>query len=110
MNCLACAGACCETFALPVSDILPPGSDEWRWIKLHAREHVDVDDREMLEFDVPCSKLTPAGRCGIYDDRPLMCRTYPAGGADCFDAVRRRRTPEQYQLIRDPQDPERIHP
>lgn len=26
-----------------------------------------------------CPKLQPGGRCGIYETRPMLCRTYQAG-------------------------------
>jgi len=38
--------------------------------------------------------------------KPLECAVFPAGGAPCLDAVRERRTREQYAEIRDEGDPE----
>lgn len=102
MRCDACRGACCETFILPASDLLD--DDVSRWLALHASRR-----QNLLEFDCRCTKLTAEGRCGIYEDRPSLCRTFAVGGSACLDAVRRRRTPEQYQLIRDDGDPTEIH-
>lgn len=104
MNCERCRGACCETFMIPASDIDVPGDDASRWLALHATPR-----GRQLEFECRCTKLTAEGRCGIYADRPSLCQIFPVGGPDCLDAVRSRRTPEQYTVIRDPDDPERIH-
>lgn len=104
MRCEICRGACCESFSMPRADLRPPGPDEWRWLELHATSR-----GASLEFECRCTKLTPAGRCSIYSDRPEVCRTFMPGGPDCLEMVRNRRTPEQYAAIREPQDPERIH-
>lgn len=104
MDCLQCSGACCESFEIPLSDLDTDPSTE-RWIKLHGTETEDGN----LELECRCTMLTDEGLCGIYETRPLTCRVYPAGGPDCLEAVRKRRTPEQYQRIRDEDDPERIY-
>jgi len=78
--------------------------DERRWLELHAETSVLE-----MRFECRCTALTPEGRCGIYEARPMMCRTYRPGGADCLDTVRRRRTPEDFARIREAGDPERIH-
>lgn len=86
-------------------DLHTPGVDEWRWLRLHGQIEGRGDD---LRFECRCTALTPEGRCGIYAERPQVCRTYPPGGQDCLDTVRRRRTAEEYQRIRDAGDPERL--
>ncbi len=51
------------------------------------------EDGWFLIFDgVPCSHLRPDGRCGIYEDRPTICRShdndyceYDAPAEDGFD-------------------------
>jgi Fe-S-cluster containining protein len=85
-------------------DLRLPDGDAVRWLALHA-----TPTPGYLEFECRCTKLTADGRCGIYEDRPLVCKVFAPGGADCLDTVRRRRTPEQYLRIRDAGDPERIH-
>lgn len=106
MLCLKCEGACCETFSIPVTE-LPPGdeaqADINRWLELHA-----TNDGERLTFECRCTKLVD-GLCTIYEKRPTFCRVYRAGGPECLAAVRERRTPEQYERIREPRDPDRIH-
>ena len=34
------------------------------------------DDGWFVMFDAPCSHLEIDGRCGIYEDRPTICRTH----------------------------------
>lgn len=36
-------------------------------------------DRDYGKVHWACTKLTPEGRCGIYEDRPQLCRDYAAG-------------------------------
>jgi Fe-S-cluster containining protein len=107
VKCEACRGACCETMQLPFTLFKNLDSDAVSWVLLHGRVRVV---QQAVELETPCKELKE-GRCGIYGSptRPLMCSLYPAGGADCLSAVRRRRTAEQYEQIRDPQDPKRIH-
>jgi Fe-S-cluster containining protein len=68
--------------------------DSSRWLSLHGTE---VGDQ--LEFECRCTKLTPAGRCSIYETRPVVCQVYVAGGPECLATIRRRRTPEQAKQI-----------
>lgn len=105
MNCERCRGACCESFSLPAITILSPTADARRWIELHGTNRPG----HMLHFECRCTALTAEGRCGIYETRPQVCRVFKAGGVDCLDTLRRRRTPEEYQAIREDGDPETIH-
>lgn len=89
--CELCAGACCESFAIPLPDNMEP--DMARWLSLRGQI------RNMrLVLEVPCENLTNAGQCGTYDTRPQPCRSYPVGGPLCRDAVARRRT-DRYDAI-----------
>jgi Fe-S-cluster containining protein len=109
-DCLKCRGACCETFHVPAIHILAPSVDARRWVELHSlSQRPTLQHGVMLEFPAPCTKLTPEGRCGIYEARPMTCRAFQPGGVDCLDTLLRRRTPEQYAAIREAGDPERIH-
>jgi Fe-S-cluster containining protein len=36
-----------------------------------------------VEWFFSCSKLTESGRCGIYEDRPEVCRKYIASTEIC---------------------------
>jgi hypothetical protein len=106
VKCNVCRGACCESLTIPSTVAAPwmsMGEDTGDWIRLHG---VHVEARR-LTFECRCSALTPEGQCALYEtvQRPLTCISYPAGGENCLDAVRRRRTPEQYQQIRHDADP-----
>jgi Fe-S-cluster containining protein len=104
MNCLECHGACCETFEIPIGGL--PLNSSTRWLVLHGT----LDrTKTRLSFECRCTALSPEGLCSIYDNRPLPCRVFTAGGRACLETVRKRRTPEEYARIRGPQDPERIH-
>jgi Fe-S-cluster containining protein len=81
--CEYCPSKCCRYFALPIEK-----PKEWsdfdsiRWYLAHQDVSVFVDDGAwyiMLHRD--CNHLLPDGRCGIYDDRPQICRDYKI--ADC---------------------------
>ena len=96
MKCDVCRGACCESLHLAA------GSDaHGEWLRAFAPRALG----SQVELEVRCAQLTPTGRCGIYEARPAVCRSYIAGGAACLDVVRRRRTPEEYAAIRNDDDP-----
>lgn len=100
MDCAACRGACCETFSLKVSEFAHFDNDQLRWLSLHGAWRGG-----WFEFERACTKLTPEGRCSIYEDRPLVCRLFAPGSKWCLEAVRSRRTPQQYASIAGPSDP-----
>ena len=106
MNCAECRGACCEEMALREVDVRIH-ADALRWLRLHSDPAANT--RGWLTFEVRCGALSQDGRCNVYEDRPAMCRYYPAGGQDCLDTVKRRRTADDYRRIRGPEDPARIH-
>ena len=112
MKCDECGGACCESFEVPLTDIQPPGQDELRWVLLHGRNMKRAGEHgnySSVVFDCRCTALQPDGKCGVYFDRPELCRAMPAGGEECLEHVKARRTPDEYARIRDDDDPERIH-
>ncbi|MCG3774250.1 MAG: hypothetical protein JW395_1068 [Nitrospira sp.] len=111
MKCEECRGACCESFTTEIA-VNPPSADAQRWIRLHSsavppKFHKDAfavtvaetNAWEELTFECRCTKLTPEGRCGIYEDRPLICELFIAGSRRCLETVKQRRTVEDYQRI-----------
>jgi Fe-S-cluster containining protein len=92
VDCLACRGACCVSliFKLPVNvrDVLPV---IWFGVDGQERDGFWVAER-------PCSKLLD-GRCGIYPDRPAVCRDLTPGADACLAALGLHRTPEQIAAI-----------
>lgn len=106
MNCLQCRGACCEDLVFPVKGLAKPTFD---LLRLRGQVVRLTEDMEGVAIPSVCHHLSDAGRCRIYHDRPGVCRMYRAGGQACIETLRRRRTPEDYILIRGPNDPLRVH-
>lgn len=100
MNCALCRGACCESLTVGL-DTTALAADERRWVELHA---VGIEG-PAVTFAARCTMLTAAGRCAIYDERPDICQDFAVGGAGCLATVRLRRTPAEYQHIREEGDP-----
>ena len=47
------------------------------WQVAHDRVGAYKDeDGWFVIFEAPCLKLLPDGRCGIYDERPTICRSH----------------------------------
>jgi Fe-S-cluster containining protein len=76
--CDHCVGKCCRYFSLPIST---PSSwddyDEIRWFLAHGQTVVYVhDDTWYLLVMTRCKYLRSDYRCGIYLNRPKICREY----------------------------------
>lgn len=76
--CEYCTAKCCHYFALPIdrpkefSDF-----DYIRWYLLHDRATVFVEDYDWyLLVHTVCKHLQDDYRCGIYETRPQICRSY----------------------------------
>jgi len=110
MRCDICSGACCESLIIPAFVQPDPASPSKvineinQWLSLHGQI---VPDKG-IELEAPCSWLKDGG-CQNYEDRPLPCVMYISGGEDCLETVRTRRTPEQYQEIRNENDPKTLN-
>ena len=103
MKCSECRGACCESFQIEIP-FSPNDPDSKRWIKLHGVEHGNK-----ISFEAKCLELTSDGKCGIWEDRPMICELFIAGGPHCLATVKSRRTPADYERIREEGDPDAIH-
>jgi Fe-S-cluster containining protein len=80
-GCTTGCGACCEHVILALDPYVTADKDrfeDWvRWADLH---HIIVvnDDRGLRAFiPLRCDALQDDGLCGIYDDRPDMCKRFP---------------------------------
>ena len=76
--CVACAG-CCNYVTVPLA--YPRSKDQrdmYTWYLLHRNVeiYIDHDNDWQLLFKTPCDKLQSNGMCGIYADRPQLCRDY----------------------------------
>lgn len=76
--CFYCTGKCCRYFALPIdTPETREDFDHLRWYLMHGKVSIFVDD-EMWYLMVhnECEHLTDEHLCGIYGDRPQICREY----------------------------------
>jgi Fe-S-cluster containining protein len=103
MKCYECQGACCETIILELR-WMPPSPATVEWLAVHS---INVDG-DSYELPYRCQMLDTNGSCKIHSDRPLVCELYIPGGEHCLDTVKKRRTPEEYQQIRDDSDPKEL--
>ncbi len=76
--CDYCTAKCCRYFALPID--LPKTRqdfDHLRWYMIHRRVSFFVDEGTWyLMVHADCEHLLDDHRCGIYHDRPQICRDY----------------------------------
>ncbi len=82
--CEHCTGACCRYIALPIDT---PTSDaefeDVRWYLLHEGVSVFIEDGDWyINVVTNCRHLQPDYRCGIYETRPKICRTYTTDNCD----------------------------
>ena len=75
MNCPRACGSCCKSIILPIKT---DDVDYLKWLTMH--KGVEVKGKE-VKIWVKCKNLK-RGKCRIYDDRPLMCRSYDCKGKD----------------------------
>ncbi len=78
-KCNLCTGSTCCTYVTQQIDT--PRSKYDFEILLWQVSHQGVgvykdDDGWFVMFDASCSHLEFDGRCGIYEDRPTICRTH----------------------------------
>ncbi|MFP4434386.1 MAG: YkgJ family cysteine cluster protein [Planctomycetota bacterium] len=84
-QCSQCDGKCCKYFCLEIDE--PDTYEEFedvRWYLCHGdvSVHIDEDGDWYLSVMNACRFLDDANRCTIYEDRPLICRTYSQDGCD----------------------------
>ncbi|HEY0008445.1 MAG TPA: YkgJ family cysteine cluster protein [Tepidisphaeraceae bacterium] len=84
MLCEKCAALCCRYIALPIDN---PESlkdfDNIRWYLVHENIVVFVEKRQWyIGIFTKCKHLQPDNRCGIYLERPMICREYTTDGCD----------------------------
>lgn len=76
--CDQCVALCCRYFALPLENPTTAADfDHIRWYLCHENVIVFVEDKEWyLGVLNRCKHLLDDNRCGIYHDRPRICRGY----------------------------------
>ncbi len=98
--CDYCTAKCCRYFALPIDTPTTFEDFEYlRWYLLHGRASVFTeDDTWYLLVHTVCKHLQDDHRCGIYETRPTICRTYSTDNCEYDDTWTYDRyfeTPEQ---------------
>jgi len=92
--CEYCTAKCCRYFALSID---PPRTeadfDFLRWYLLHDRASLFTEGETWyLLVHTTCKHLQDDHRCGIYETRPKICRTYTTAECEFDDSY----TYEQY--------------
>ena len=76
--CDYCVGKCCRYFSLPIET--PATWDDYdaiRWYLAHGQTMIYVDKGTWYLLVMSrCGYLQADNRCGIYHDRPKICREY----------------------------------
>lgn len=98
--CDHCTAKCCKYFAWPIETPTRRADfDYLRWAMLHARTTFFVSERVWYVLvHTSCKHLLPDNRCGIYETRPQICRTYSTDDCEFDDRYvydRYFETPEQ---------------
>jgi len=75
--CLSCA-LCCTYVAVEIdAPISVRAATDILWYLYHGGVSIYVDDEGwMVQIDTRCRHLGDDNKCGIYETRPPMCRTY----------------------------------
>lgn len=85
--CDYCTAKCCRYFALPIDT--PTEERDWqfvRWFLMHDAAAVfKEDDHWYLLIHTACKHLQSDNRCGIYHDRPEICREYSTDNCEYED-------------------------
>jgi len=82
--CEQCTAVCCKYIAIPLDKPRTARDyDDIRWYLMHSGILVFVEDGEwFVQFQTRCKNLTAENRCGVYLQRPEICREYEPGDCD----------------------------
>ncbi len=76
--CELCKGACCKLISFPASN------------NVHLNDYFTKRGQKTelgFSLECTCPHLTD-GKCGIQENKPLICQTYEVGSAACRNAVK----------------------
>lgn len=82
--CDSCAALCCRYFALPIDNPKTRREyDDIRWYLYHENVVVFIEKKQWyLGILTRCKNLREDNRCGIYEQRPRICRNYSTDNCD----------------------------
>jgi Fe-S-cluster containining protein len=82
--CDKCAALCCRYIALPIDN--PDTAKDYdyvRWYLVHENIVVFIEKKQWyIGIMTRCKHLEPDNRCGIYETRPRVCRSYSTDNCD----------------------------
>jgi uncharacterized protein len=85
--CDHCTAKCCRYFALPIET--PETWDDFdhlRWYLLHGRVALFVEEGTWyLVVHADCKHIMADYRCGTYETRPAICRSYTTDACEFED-------------------------
>jgi Fe-S-cluster containining protein len=82
--CDRCAALCCRYFALPIDNPdTAKDYDHIRWYLVHENVVVFIEKKQWyIGILNRCKHLQADNRCGIYETRPRICRSYSTDNCD----------------------------
>lgn len=82
--CSRCVALCCRYFALPIDNPETRADyDHIRWYLCHENVVVFVEDKQWyIGLLNRCKHLQADNRCGIYETRPRICRSYSTNNCE----------------------------
>ncbi len=82
--CDQCVALCCRYFAFAIDKPKTRRDfEDLRWFILHEDCILFVEDGDWyIQINRKCKALLPDNRCGIYENRPSICREYTTEGCD----------------------------
>ncbi|MEZ6065708.1 MAG: YkgJ family cysteine cluster protein [Planctomycetaceae bacterium] len=85
--CGYCTARCCRYFAMQIDKPEEIGEfDHIRWYMLHGRVAMFVEnDAWFLMVFADCKHIMDDYRCGTYETRPQICRTYTTDNCEYDD-------------------------
>jgi len=101
--CEQCVALCCRYYAFEIDKPKTKRDfEDIRWFMLHEGTIVFVEEGDWyVQVNRKCKALLPDNRCGIYENRPSICREYTTKGcdwhADEYDYDHLFTEPEQIQ-------------
>jgi hypothetical protein len=84
-QCSKCLPAqCCTYFAFEIeTPTTRQDYDSYLWKLAHDKISIYINRKRWhIMIDTRCRFLTPANTCGIYENRPYLCREYSAESCD----------------------------
>jgi|GEM_PF-477055 Fe-S-cluster containining protein len=101
--CGQCVALCCRYFAFSIDKPKKKRDfEDLRWYILHEDTIIFVEDGQWyVQVNRKCKALLPDNRCGIYHNRPTICRGYKTDAcdwhADAYDYDHVFTEPEQIE-------------